>query len=224
MKDTLRNLPVLLSASIPEAISGDRRNPMPDEALTRLVRHILAAGGQVLSGGHPSIVPLVYRAARESGRTRCAVLYLLERFRDQAPPEIQDSAVFDRIHWIGDGSGSLEDELTELREAMVAASRAAVFLGGKTERFIGPLPGVRDEYQRFTRQHAHAPVYLLGFLNGETGRIIQELERTGSHEINTLSDADRNLLHDSDNMDRVAPVLLADLERTLDGGMQDRSG
>lgn len=214
MTDRLKKLPVLLSASVPDSVRQGPRALTLYDTVTLLVRRILAANGRVIFGGHPSIVPLVHRAARETGASQAVVLYLLRRFQDRVPPEIYDLQVFDEVHWIGDGSKAEDQELAEMRDAMIHASRAAVFIGGKTRDFHGAKPGIRDEYERFTRRHANAPVYLLGLLDGETARMIDDLKQTGRHEPNTLSETDRDLLYRSADVDLIAPVVVADLERT----------
>lgn len=77
----------------------------------------------------------------------------------------------------------------------------------------GNLPGIRDEYQQFIGQHAQGPVYLLGLLGGETRRIIEELQSQGRCEPNGLNDAGVELLHSSEDIDLIAPMVVEDLER-----------
>lgn len=212
----LEGLPVMLSASVPDELRGSPRALDLFSAVTLLVRRIIAAGGRVVFGGHPSIVPLVRRAALEAGADEGTVqLYLLNCFRNQAPPEINDRQVFGSIHWLGneDDTKPSAADLSALRDAMVKASQAAVFIGGRTAGYYGDLPGIRDEYQRFLGEHEQGPVYLLGLLDGETSRIISELEANRQREKNHLDDTAVQFLHNSDNIDIIAPLVVEGLER-----------
>ncbi len=81
---SLHGLPVFLSASLPEAL---RRTPRALDLqffLVAFVRGLLAAGGRLIFGGHPSVTPLVQRVASDFGDHKVD-LFQLSRFRETAP-------------------------------------------------------------------------------------------------------------------------------------------
>ena len=43
---------------------------------------------------------------------------------------------------------------------------AAVFVGGKTKGFIGPRPGIVDEYDRFVAACPDGPAFVVGLAGG----------------------------------------------------------
>ncbi len=201
----LNGLPVLLSAALPDALRETPRALDLQGFLVAFVRGLLAAGGRLIFGGHPSVTPLVRRVAGDFG-DRKVDLYQLTCFRDRAPRSIHQPQFV--LHWV-DG-----DDLTPMRERMAADAEAAIFVGGKTadEDHIGEIPGIRDEYQRFLRRHADGPAYVLGLLDGEASRMIEELDQNGG-EPNSLSPAERRALHHTTDVDLAASLVLADLRR-----------
>ena len=215
----LAGISVLLSASVP-----DELNPSMDaqdilSALILFTQKIIAAGGRIVFGGHPTVTPLIRKAVLTINGEREAVrLYQLRRFREHAPEEIRDENAFGKVHWIGNeqGEASMESDLGEMRDAMCAASQAAIFIGGKTSGYHGSKPGIRDEYERFLKHNPTGPVYLIGVMNGETGRIIHELEQQERHEPNALSDKERRIVHHERNIDLITPIVVHDIARFID--------
>ncbi|WP_133511625.1 hypothetical protein [Candidatus Thiosymbion oneisti] len=208
--------PVLLSASIPDEIAGTPNAQRIYGYVTVLVRSLLGAGIPLIFGGHPTITPLVHRAAKALGDRKPSIsLYQLERFRGQEPPETADNAVFDDTHWLGDPNLDIEADLVQLRDPMTAQAQAAVFIGGKTTGFSGGKPGIRDEYERFRTHHPDGPAYLIGRLGGETIRLIAEATAGIDLEHNGLTPEARREVHTSDDESLVAALIVQDLRQRL---------
>ncbi len=201
----LNDLPVFLSAALPDALRKTPRALDLQGFLVAFIRGLLAAGGRLIFGGHPSVTPLVQRVAADFG-DRKIDLFQWSCFRDRAPKEIREPQFV--LHWI-DGK-----DLTPMRDRMVDEARAAIFVGGKTEEEnpVGGIPGIRDEYQRFIARHPAGPAYVLGLLDGEASRLIDELDQNGG-EPNHLSLAERRALHHTSDVDLAASLVLADLRR-----------
>ncbi len=205
----LEGLPVFLSASLPDALRGTDRALDLQGFLVAFVRGLLGAGGRLIFGGHPSVTPLVERVARDFGQGRID-LYQLTRYCEYAPPEIKAPQFV--VHWVD------SDRLAPMRDRMIEKAEAAVFVGGKTsdESPGDGSPGIRDEYDRFLRDHPESPTYLLGLLDGEATRLIAELGAEG-REPNLLSDQERRTLHQTTDADLAASLILADLRRWVTG-------
>jgi len=96
---------------------------------------------------------------------------------------------------------------------MTAQARAAVFGGGKTKGFSGKTPGIRDEYERFRARHPDNPVYLVGHLGGETAKLIAETAAGKDLERNSLAPQARVEVHESDDENIFAALIVRDLQR-----------
>lgn len=212
----LSRTPVLLSASIPDEIADTPGAQRLYDYVVALVRSLLGAGAHLVFGGHPTITPLVHRAARVLGERKPPIsLYQLERFRGREPPETGDKAVFDHVYWLGDPSLDIDADLVHLRDPMTAQSYAAVFIGGKSTGFKGGKPGIRDEYERFRARHPDAPVYFVGHLGGETAKLIAETAVGIDLERNGLDAGARREVHESDDQSIVAALIVRDLRQRL---------
>lgn len=209
----LKGMPVLLSASLPGEPADSSRASTFYTAVALLAHEIFSAGGRIIFGGHPSVVPLVREAANKLNKKEAIDVYQLRRFEGDAPEEIGDDAVFSRIHWIERDEDDIDAELAQLRDRMAEAARAAVFVGGKTADHYGKTPGIRDEYQRYMARHPEGPVYLVGLLGGETRRLIQEMEAGDPAARNGLSDEERQALHHSTSIDLIVSLIVGDLAR-----------
>ena len=213
----LKNIPVMLSASLPTELIGTSRAQESFNVIVTLIRAILSSGGTLVFGGHPSITPLVHRVALSSdiGEARI-ILFQDARFRETAPKEVKDKTIFKEVRWIKSKSSYRNDPnqiLSTMRQEMVENSTAGVFIGGKTKGFIGSIPGLKDEYNRFIKCHPRGPAYLLGLLEGEALSIIKEMEKKGTGEPNTLTEGELRTLHKTDNIDLACSLILADLSR-----------
>jgi len=217
----LQSFPIMLSASLPTGLEETRRAQDLFDLMVVLIGGILSSSGTLVFGGHPTVTPLIHRVANSaSSSTKPQIkLFQLRRFRGKAPEEINDARIFGDVAWIGfeqDDKESLNSDLRKMRNAMVKASQAAIFIGGKTEAFSGRVPGIIDEYERFTKRHPKGPVYLLGMLGGASLKIIKWLEARGQREPNSLTESELRILHHSDNVDLVASLILADIQRAFD--------
>src|ERR1035441_2936379 len=140
----LRGLPVMLSASLPDDLVGTSRAQDLYDLLVVLAGGILSSGGRLVFGGHPSVTPLIHRVAQGAGvREGQVTLFQLERFRQQAPIEVQDRSIFGEVRWC--------EDLESMRQGMAAMANAGVFVGGKTVGYVGNKPGIPDEFERFFR-------------------------------------------------------------------------
>jgi hypothetical protein len=220
----LRNISVLVSASIPDELKQSLQAQDIFAVIIMFTQQIIAAGGRLVFGGHPTITPLIHRAEVTVGVEKEAIqLYQLRLFKQDVPQEIWDQQVFSQVHWIGDekpADGVIPQSmmianLTAMRQAMMQNSQAAVFIGGKTTDFYGAKPGIRDEYERFLASHPRGPVYLVGLLEGETKKIITELEQQQQREPNGLTERQLRIIHHGDNIDLIAPVIVTDIARTV---------
>jgi hypothetical protein len=215
----LNSLPVFLSASVPQNLVETNKAQGMFDLLVALAGGILSNSGVLVFGGHPSISPIIHKVALLSGTRRDHIrLFQLERFRKFVPQQIQEA--FKDIEWFGQDKNdpqSLAEDLGEMRDAMVKASRAGIFIGGKTEGFAGNLPGIRDEYERFLARHPEGPVYLIGMLEGEALNLINE-EGANAHRenLNSLQEDELEILRHSTNADLIASIILRDLERRIE--------
>jgi hypothetical protein len=218
-KNNLRGLPVMLSASLPKEIEGTRKAQDLFDLMVVLIGGILSSSGVLVFGGHPSVTPLIHRVACsiDSYQPSQILLFQMRRFRKVAPEEVYDQRVFRNVTWVGsDGDADIDRDLSEMRNAMVAASRAAIFIGGKTQGFSGRIPGILDEYRRFIQRNANGPAYLVGMLGGECQKMIQESQETGQRAPCELSEAELRAIEQNDNVDLVSAIILADLHRYVD--------
>jgi hypothetical protein len=214
----LNSLPIFLSASVPQNLAETHKAQGMYDLLVALAGGILSNSGVLIFGGHPFVTQIIQQIMLLSGTKKEQIrLFQLERFRKLVPQQVKD--VFKNIEWFGldkTDTESLAEDLGEMREAMVKASRAGIFIGGKTEQFFGNKPGIRDEYERFLRWHSRGPVYLVGMLEGETLNIINDTgEQSRQANLNTLQEEELNILRYSNNTDLIASIILRDLQRQL---------
>jgi hypothetical protein len=228
-------LHVFLSASVPHEFEKNEQK-LQDKLhlVTVLGEQIFRRKGILVFGGHPSITPLIHQTASTALNSEVVSgppvrLYQLSGFKKSMPRQVADSRVFGDINWVGSHTPDQTDEFTQeldvMRQKMVNESNAAVFGGGKTKGYLGPMPGIRREYQLFTETHPDRPVYLVGLLGGETARIINELESRGARENNGLSQTELHELHHSEEVDVAVNLILADLldyaQNQVDPGASD---
>jgi hypothetical protein len=219
-ESALRGVGVFLSGSIPDQPNEAARQAAEKRLmvfLSELSRGILASGGDVVFGGHPTITPVVHWLARQLGPVGGRVhLFQLERFRNTSPPEAHDSAIFPQARWIpqhGPEDHFVAGELKEMRQEMVTRADAGVFVGGRTAGNVGGKPGIRMEFEMFRAENTNSPVYLVGLLDGAVGEIIRELEASNKRGPNGLTDEQLEYVRKSPNGDTVATLILADLRR-----------
>ncbi len=213
--ETLQGRRILLSASLPDELKGTPRAQGMYDLLVLLSRALAGAGARLLFGGHPSVTPLIDRAVAGLGVEReFLCLYQAAHFRHQILEQVADPSRFPQIHWIGDEGDDREAGLTAMRRAMAAEADAAILVGGRGQR-PEVCPGLREEYALFLEAHPQGPLYLLGMLEGEAGRMIAEAEQGQLAEPNSLSAKELRLIHHADLVELVVPLMLADLGRLL---------
>jgi len=170
-------------------------------------------------GGHPSITPLIHRAAAVVGRGADAItLYQSVDFRDEIPAEVLDTEAFPDVRWVGKPGMGIAENLTTLRKAMAKNSDAAILIGGRTTTNLTPVPGLQEEFRRFLDCHPNGPVYLLGLMGGEARRLAEQVERGELTEPNGLDRTTRHEVHFGHNLDFIGPVIAADMASQLNGG------
>jgi hypothetical protein len=214
----LISFPVFLSASVPQHLVGANKAQSMLDLMVALVGGILSSSGTLVFGGHPSITPLIHKVAYLVGIKEPQIsLFQLKRFRDTMPHEVNDSKIFQKVTWIGDSENDkskLAAELEQMRVAMVRKAGAGIFIGGKTEQYVGNKPGIRDEYEKFLEYSGGNPIYLVGMLEGETLNIINDSnEQQRRNKLNSLQKEEINILQTSSNTDLIASIILRDLQR-----------
>jgi hypothetical protein len=214
----LNSFPIFLSASVPQHLVGTNKAQSMLDLMVALVGGILSSSGTLIFGGHPSITPLIHRVASLVGvDTPQIQLFQLNRFRDSIPQEVNDSRIFQKVAWIGESKNTkatLAAELEQMRVAMVKEAGAGIFIGGKTEQYVGNKPGIRDEYEKFLEYSAESPIYLVGMFEGETLNIINDSnEQLRRNKLNSLHEEEISILQSSNNIDLIASIILRDLHR-----------
>lgn len=147
----LARRPVLLSASFPSGVRGERFTPYDADAVadavTALVGAVLAANGRLVFGGHPTITPLVLRVAADHDAREAVDVYQSDEFRNRItePTRALERQGFGRIIATPD-VGDLQRNLALMRREMIGSSPeivAALFIGGM-EGILEEFDGVAD--------------------------------------------------------------------------------
>ena len=174
---------VFLSASFPSGERGEKVKPFDAsaiaDAVTAVVRAVLANKGKLLIGGHPTITPLVLMIGTEIRAQDAVDVFQSEWFRSQIPEEtirLAASAV-GKIHWTPKHE-SRDESLWRMRRNMLdfVEPVGAVFVGG--------MSGIWDEYELVASRWPRAPrIPLAGpggasaFLTERTSDLPHELKR-----------------------------------------------
>lgn len=169
IRSKLHGRRIFLAASIPDADYRQQRfDPLEiTEATLAIAREILTSDGRILSGGHPAIVPLLFRVAADIGLERLAgpdpiQVYQSGLYADRIPSVTHELAnqQFGRIVMTPAAPGDQPVDgrnlasLTILRDTMLDPDRdvaAAVFVGGKA--------GLAQEWTLFQERYPIAPLY-----------------------------------------------------------------
>ncbi len=234
----LRNLMVMLSASVPDESVGKARSLDLFSFLKGLISCILDGGGGVAFGGHPSVVAYAHAAALKAGsdndgvhiyqlrrvhkdpvhRSLVECMLKLEGHTDEEVKtlDLDDSKAFRSVNWFPELAGGVGAELEQMRRAMAERSQAAVFSGGRTKGFYGEKPGIQQEYELFREVHAGKAesVYLAGILGGATLDLIKKIE-SHAREPNSLGPYALIEVRQSDNPDLVCGLIITDLMRLV---------
>jgi|SRR5271166_3721063 len=186
MKPDLRQRSVFLSASFPSGVRGEAF-PASDpaavtDAVTAIVRAILAANGRLVFGGHPTISPLVlFVAAEQASRDRVDA-YQSQWFEGEIPEETRrlEELGFGSIHWTP-REPSLPQSLKVMREAMLAETRPSGAL------FVGGMEGIIDEWDLFGQIRPGHLRFPLGAPGGASVRLAQDAGAAGQLDVDLFS-------------------------------------
>lgn len=197
---------VFLSAAMPsdpEEVELARETLGP--FLVSLTEALVDLGATLVFGGHPSVTPLIHRALKGFDKEHAGGVELHQaRFwRDgtRLKPEVREGPVFRGARWHGAGRDPGAD-VAALRDGMIREGLdAAVFVGGKTDGFIGDRPGIVDEHERFCRACPGEPTFVVGLAGGAA----RQLPRPDSFAL----DAIRN----STDPDLTVALIIAELLR-----------
>ena len=104
---------------------------------------------------------------------------------DRREPVVQRrETLFRNAKWHGAGVDAAAD-VAALRDGMIKNGfDAGVFVGGKSFGFIGPKPGIIDEYERFMTACPGKPAFVVGLAGGaaraipDDGSALNEVLRT----------------------------------------------
>jgi hypothetical protein len=161
---------VFLSASFPQPGRAENFAPSDPAALADAVsavaRAVLYRDARLISGGHPTITPLLLYVASEYGWRHRIIVYQSERFRDIVPDETW------RLSRDGYGElrftptvGVIDEDLEVMRrEAFTTADyRGAVFIGG--------MEGIIDEHNLFAQLQSQAHRFALSGPGGAAAEL-----------------------------------------------------
>ena len=154
---SLEGQSVFLSASFP---SGDRALPFEPfdpgaiaDAVTAVVRAVLARTGRLIFGGHPTLTPLVLMVANELGTKGSVDIFQSEWFEDRITQETRAlaEAGYGSISWTPKFP-TREESLQVMREEMLGGDRTLI-----AGVFVGGMEGIVDEYELFLRFQPNVP-------------------------------------------------------------------
>lgn len=186
---------VFLSAAMPsDAEEVELARTTLSRFVVGLTQALVDLGAVLVFGGHPSVTPLVHQAlAHLNGPHAGHVeLHLGRYWRGDGltiPVKVREGPVYQHVFWHGDGADAAAD-VSAMRDGMICADLdAAVFAGGKTSGYIGPKPGVIDEFERFAGLGAAKPSFVVG-LAGGAARTIKGKERREDIALMSTGDPD----------------------------------
>lgn len=198
----LQGLPVALSGSIPdpEELRKAERSELDFRfAIKCLVAEILSAGGTIVHGAHPTIMPILEEVAAKlpTGTQRKHVLLFPLRYYYRQAQEASDFVArheYAEVRFVGSTTSSVQDQLVELRALLAKDSRAYVCVGGRGPG-VSQSPGKPQvEGEIDEALSSKRAVYLVGGLGGESQRLYRtrfEKHSAGlhnglTHESNSL--------------------------------------
>jgi hypothetical protein len=182
-QDDIARLRIGLSGAVPSReASGDvptRNTQYIMATVTRLTQRVIAGGGVLLHGAHPTFVPLIEASARSAFRPRDAPdrqveLFVVVPFLTEAQfheffvqRRHDDYAV---VHPFGNRDGDRTQELERMRDALIASCDVLVCVGGELHVTGGRRPGVLVEVEK--ARERGVPVLLAGTAGGATRELI----------------------------------------------------
>jgi hypothetical protein len=212
---------VLLSATVPRELVEHGRVFDWRFLVQRVAHGILSFGGTVVCSTSPVLFPLFRGLATvppmEGGGWH--LFHLAGIGPLPADWETLRQGQSTRVTLVGEGRPgdheSIRRDLDLAGRLMVEEAQAGIFIGGSTTGHLGPTPRVRAEYQLLRAKRPPCPAYLVGLLGCETEHLIRDLEHNTEREFNGLSCEELRVLHQGDDVHRVAAFVLSDLKRIL---------
>jgi hypothetical protein len=195
---------ILLSAAMPddpEEIALARHTLAP--FVVGLAQALIGLGATLVFGGHPTITPLLHRTLSlvpddTPGRIELNHARLWKA-HGGLESNVRLGPLFSSARWHGEGQEPIADVLA-LRDGMITADLyAGVFVGGRTQGFIGDRPGIVDEHERLGKANPGARRFIVG-LAGGAARLLPSDE-------SPLGD----VLRSTPDPDLAAALIIADL-------------
>jgi hypothetical protein len=131
----------------------------------------LRLGGAIVSGGHPTFVPLLVEAARLLGGASARERLIVFQWEWYAAPAQLEALAAHATVIPTSREPSRDESLTLMRRRMVNEGEAAavIAIGGRTEEGGAHRPGIEEEI-RLARVQG-LPVYLFGAAGGQAALI-----------------------------------------------------
>jgi hypothetical protein len=205
----LRDTTVFLSGSVPNR-EGFKRVPdapfVIEQAVVGLARAVLAEGGRIVFGAHPSISPLVasvaseYKTVGQSGEPSRVIIYQSRAFEEVLPDETWDMVRFGfaDLIWTDAKNGEryrkgepasryCPKSLTHMRERMIGETLPRLMV------IVGGMDGVYEEVDLFqtlwrsSEESGGASIYS-AVRTGGAAQIVPGRERKGPLELRVLEE------------------------------------
>lgn len=185
---------VFLSASVPRKGSPFRRvedaSYIIEQAVVGLARAVLAHGGRLVFGAHPSISPLVASTASEyvlPGEKPRVIIYQSRAFSDVVPDETwsMHRLGYARIAWTdavdgehfrpGSDTSSCDKSLTLMRKTMIVEQQPHTMV------VVGGMKGIFEEADLFGTYWQHersaAEIYVAARTGGAAQQLVEQRAR-----------------------------------------------
>jgi hypothetical protein len=182
---------IFLSASVPgpsqpEYYEMGARPRTIESAVTALTTSVLARGGRLVFGGHPTISPMVALAALQSrgpgpGGEPPVAIYQAEPYRNILPDETWTlfRTGVARIEWtpavdgetVAPGKPPPQKSLARMRERMLEGEQPVAMV------CIGGMKGIVDEFEMFQTRREGFPTIILAGTGGASRHLAESIDR-----------------------------------------------
>ncbi|WP_374368569.1 CBASS cGAMP-activated phospholipase [Dongia sp.] len=163
----LKGARIWLSASNPPGLTNERALAL-QKFVTDLSTGIFRAGGSIIHGSHPFIVPPLLEAAKRHqealGTRDCLELAASEVFSKDYADSLETWRAHSIVNIVPAVGNDRGPSLTRLRQWMVARCDAIVSIGGKWWEENSAAAGIAEEFE-LARERG-LPGFLLGGLGG----------------------------------------------------------
>lgn len=176
---------VIISGAFPDFEPELQQNLI--NAVFAFTKAILDKGGVVIFGSHPTFQHLMLDLAKRQRPTDyvdALHMYISKYFVTQAT--INEFATQATVYAIDDINHDRAQSLTAMRKSMIEDAEAAgiILLGGKQHTHI--KPGIDEEFE--LAQQRGLPIFVVGSVGGRSSEIAQNMIKTGTKPINSLSE------------------------------------